>query len=340
MRKLFSIAKLFVFVLVFVGAASCVTEADYTTRKVYIEMTEVRVSAGFAHFTFEADRPCYFLSGCVKNPDLDEYDLQHYEEQFKLLMIDSAYIGYLNWRHDHLRNGTHDVADFRDHSLKYTSADQYFQFLEPATEYIVFCFVVDPITDKPAGPLQAKIITTEEESAYSMVFSYRINGYWDYIYPLEEYIYAVDVPAENDPENPDAEPTNQTVIQTGYELLTDVPWAATTVDSLWLVEQGYSHPGAFFTDTFVHISNATSRDNVRVLYGIYAHNNNGVGDGTSSTNFEEGHTYYTGIAALDGPVLGSDGRPKNYAIYRFTWNGPATQLMFEPHDPADTRGAW
>lgn len=322
--------------------ASCDYEAKYTLRKVELTITELRTSAGFAHFLFESNEPTYFLTGIVEATDATILsDIEHYQDKFMLLMLDSAYIDYLNWRHDRLEMAVHDIADFRDHTLKYTEANQYFQFLKPDTRYFVFAFVVDPVLRQPVGDLHLQEIRTAPESVIPTYFSYRINGYWDYIYPLEQVLSMVDDPIHVDSVGQVVvDSTHNGEVRIDYQLITDVPWVVATVDSSVLREEGWSHPGAFFIDSFTTVSNATSRDNVRVLYGLYAHNNDGVGDGTSNTLFEDGHTYYTGIASLDGPMIGGNGEPMNYAIYRFTWHGPDTQYMFEPGDPADTRGAW
>ncbi|MBQ9144276.1 MAG: hypothetical protein IJX60_04945, partial [Paludibacteraceae bacterium] len=69
----------------------------------------------------------------------------------------------------------------------------------------------------------------------------------------------------------------------------------------------------------------------------YAHNNDGVGDGTSSTYFQEGVTYYTGMAALDAPLVFP--LPMHiYNIYRFTWHGDSTNLYLTPAQSLD--GSW
>ena len=75
----------------------------------------------------------------------------------------------------------------------------------------------------------------------------------------------------------------------------------------------------------------------RILYGIYAHENTGVGDGTSVTNFEVGKTYYTAMAALDAPLVFP--LPRSiYNVYRFTWMGDSTSLYFTPAESMD--GEW
>ena len=84
-------------------------------------------------------------------------------------------------------------------------------------------------------------------------------------------------------------------------------------------------------------SNVYYEDYDRILYGIYAHENNGVGDGTSTTHFKEGTTYYTAMAALDAPLVFP--LPRNiYNIYRFTWMGDSTNLYFKPMQSMD--GEW
>lgn len=336
-KRSLKIYRLCLLFAILVLGAGCSYEAKYNTRKVNITMQQVRVSAGFVHFSFETDQPAYFLSGITRVPESTTCaDLLRYQEQFKLLMLDSAYVSYLEWRRDKLANAVHDVADFRDHCLQYTSADQQFQFLQPETRYIVFAFVVDPVLRQPAGDLRVAEIVTAAQSEIPMRFAYRVNGYWDYVYPVTETRYMVGNPVSPDQEDVTSEPE----VRVRYDLLTDVPWGRATVDSLWLREQGWGRPGAFFIDSFTRVSNATNHENVRVYYGLYAHDNAPSSEDPSELIFLPGHTYYTGLAMLDGSLLNADSLPSSYAVYRFRWNGPSTQIYFNPGDSADTRGAW
>lgn len=328
-------------VIVAMMFSACDYNAKYTTKKVKLTMTQKRVSAGFAQFEFETDRPAYFLSGITQvNETTPLEGVFFYQEKFKTLMLDEAYIDYLEWRHDLLNEAVHDITEFHDHTLNYTSAKRTFQFLQPNTRYIVYGFVVDPILREPAGDLQAVEIYTDAESHLMISFSYRVNGFWDYIYPQLETYYMLDNPVYRDPiTGEEVEDSGEPEIRVSYDLETEVPWVGALVDSVWLREQGWSHPGAYFIDTFTHVSNALAQEKTGVHYGIYARNND-LDSETSDIQFEQGHTYYAGMATLDGPLLNSDGRPVCYAIYRFRWDGDSTKLYFEPGNPADTRGAW
>ena len=77
-------------------------------------------------------------------------------------------------------------------------------------------------------------------------------------------------------------------------------------------------------------------DSPNIFHGMYAHKNDGVGDGTSTTRFEQGHTYYTALASFDGPLV-LEGAMRNYSIFKFTWT-PGLQRKFSSED--DTLGAW
>ena len=86
---------------------------------------------------------------------------------------------------------------------------------------------------------------------------------------------------------------------------------------------------------FKHIYDAQEYD--KAFYGVIAHQNNGDANGTTTTCFEPGHTYYSAFALLDGPITFPPAENK-YDIYRFTWHGPETDLNFTHEDC--THGAW
>lgn len=284
---------------------SCEPEAHYDPHfsKVNLSMQVDLVSAAYMRVHFETDRAAYYLVACEEV--IPGADPEAYPDQTMKLAADSAYMEYIIWRHDLLMDGIHDIAEFHHHSLQYGKSDIYFQFLKPDTEYWVFCFVVDPETCDPQGELHIQTVRTAKESQIPVYFNYRINGRWDYIYPID----------------------------TTGQLLTDVPWVVATLDSVRIREEGWPAPGICFADSFSHISYDKK---ARVLFGVYSHNNDGVGDGTSTTNFQEGHTYYTAMASLDGMT---GGVPTYYDIFRFRWEGKDTKLMLY-HDKDNTRGNW
>ena len=139
-----------------------------------------------------------------------------------------------------------------------------------------------------------------------MMFEYRVEGQWDYVYPKDI---------------------------TG-DINSYTPWVGETIDSLTLREQGWEKPGQYFLARFEEVYNG---DYDRILYGVYTHENNGVGDGTSNTKYEVGRTYYTGMSSLDAPLT-YPLDTNQYDIYRFTWMGDSTKLYFTPVDC--TGGEW
>jgi hypothetical protein len=215
-----------------------------------------------------------------------------------MLALDSAYVDYLYWRNKQLQQLTPFVTDFASYALQYGNTNQYFTMLKPNTDYWVYAFAVDANTNKPTGNLFIKSITTDSVSRTPMMFEYRVEGQWDYVYPKD----------------------------TLGEINSYTPWVGETIDSLTLREQGWETPGEYFLSLFDKVYNG---DYQRILYGIYVHENNGEGDGTSVTNFEMGHTYYTAMASLDARLtIPLD--TNLYDMYRFTWMGDSTKLYFTP----------
>ena len=284
--------------------AACNPEVAAYTEDVEITIDVEQVSAGFAQVRFSTNKEAFYLISI--QPTKEGIDPQKIAKTFMLLSLDSAYVEYLYWRNKQLQQNIPFVADFSSHSLQYGDIKHFFTLLQPNTEYWVYAFVVDPRTNKPAGKLFVETITTDSISTIPVQFEYRVDGYWDYIYPIDS---------------------------TGA-IVSTIPWVGETMDSITIREGGWRVPGEYFFDRF---KNVYYEDYDRILYGIYAHENNGVGDGTSTTHFKVGTTYYTAMAALDAPLVFP--LPKDiYNIYRFKWMGDSTYLYLTPDDC--TRGAW
>lgn len=293
-------------VLVLVCLVSCKPdEVVAHTKDVEITIQVNQVSAGYANVEFTTNKKAFYLTGVhTVRKDID--DIQRVAKQFMLLALDSAYVDYLSWRNKQLQQMTPFVADFASYALQYGNTNQYFTRLQPKTDYWGYAFVVDPTTNKPAGSLFITSLTTDSVSRIPIWFEYRIDGCWDYVYPKD----------------------------TLGEIDSHTPWVGETIDSLTLREQGWETPGDYFLSLFDQVYKG---DYKRILYGVYAHENNGVGDGTSITEFKIGTTYYTGMSSLDAPVIYP--LDKNlYDIYRFTWMGDTTDLYFTPVDC--TGGEW
>lgn len=272
---------------------------------VTIDIQVKQISAGYINVEFAANKKAFYLTGIHQvREDVD--DIHKVAKQFMLLALDSAYVDYLFWRNQQLQDMVPFVADFASYSLQYGNTDHHFTLLKPSTTYWVYAFVVDPNSNKPVGTLFVKTVTTTATSQVPMLFEYRVEGQWDYVYPKD----------------------------TLGEINSYTPWVGETIDSITLREQGWETPGDYFLSLFDEVYNG---EYDRILYGIYAHENDGEGDGTSRTQFEMGKTYYTGMSALDAPLT----YPLNkntYDIYRFTWTGDSTKLYFTPADC--TGGEW
>lgn len=293
-------------VLVLIGMVSCnPDEVAAHTTNVQIDIQIKQISAGYANVEFSTNKKAFYLTGIHPvRKDID--DIQKVSKQFMLLALDSAYVDYLYWRNQQLQQMIPFVTDFASYALQYGNTNQYFTLLRPSTDYWVYAFVVDPATNKPAGSLFITTLTTDSASRIPMWFEYRVEGQWDYVYPKDAK----------------------------GEINSNTPWVGETIDSITLREQGWETPGKYFLSRFDEVYKG---DYKRILYGIYAHENNGESDGTSVTKFEMGKTYCTGMAALDAPLT----YPLDtnvYDIYRFTWLGDTTNLYFTSVNSLD--GQW
>jgi hypothetical protein len=63
----------------------------------------------------------------------------------------------------------------------------------------------------------------------------------------------------------------------------------------------------------------------KVIYGVYAVNNDGFNSGEI---WQEGHTYYTVVSGYDGSF-------RQTTIYKFVWTGEDCNLYFRDTDPAN-----
>lgn len=295
--------RVFAYILFLVALVACNPDAPYkldTDTQIKIDIRQV--SAGFMEAEFTPDRNAYYLVSTEKvRPGINPME---YSKQFMQLTLDSAYKEYIDWRYNLLQNGVpvHQIANFKDHALQYGSTQYFANYLDPNSDYWVYAFVVNPETNKPVSKLFLETIHTKERSEVPCRFRYRIKDTWDYIYPIDTI--------------------------TG-NILSNFPYAAATIDSASLRKavadwpEAMQYPANFFVDTLQRMLKIHD-DNARILYGVYAHNNDGIGDGTSTTCFEEGVTYYTGMGGVDGGLVeGQNG------IYKFTWHA-GMDTVFEP----------
>lgn len=286
----------------------CLNACNPKVKAVSGDQVEVKletqiISSGFMRVRFSTNKEAYYHIGIVPKQDAPDISSVSGAKGFMALMLDRAYAEYLLWRSDLLAQGTPYVAEFATHSLQYGSVEHDFTLLKPDTEYLIFAFPVNAQTNQPDGRLFVQNIATTQKSAYEddLEFEYRIRGYWDYVYP----------------------------VSLKGELLNYVPWAGATADSAELREAGYARPAIYFLELFDEYT--TFQESDRVHFGIYIQNNNGEGDGTSYTCFLPGHTYYTGIALMDGYLS-----KKASVIYKFHWTDEDTQYLFHHADGLKT----
>ena len=298
--------RAYVVLLAAVGLCSCDPNAKAYTKRIEIDINVQNISAGFVQVEFSTNREAFYLVSM--QPAKEGINPQEIAKTFMLLALDSAYLDYLRWRNEELQNLVPFVADFSSHSLQYGTTNRTFCYLQPDTDYWIFAFGVDPESNKPFGQLFLKTVTTKQKSVLTMDFQYRVRGEWDYVYPRD----------------------------TAGEIISDVPWIGLTVDSALLRDEAECRvPGAFFVQAF-QAYYGIKMDQM-IFYGVVAHQNNGDNSGTTETKFEEGHTYYSAFAIMDGPI--SFPPPETmYDIYRFTWHGDSTNLFFTHEDC--THGAW
>lgn len=282
----------------------CSTDAEYRANNVDLNIEVLNVSCGFCEVHFETSKPAYYYIAAEKVRE--GVDPLKIEEQFKTLSLDYAYKNYINWRYELLYNGEPHIAEFSSHSLQYGEMTHFFTSLEEDTDYWVYAFIVDPYTNSPVGELVIEEIHTKPTSEEKIYFKYRVDDTWDYVYPLDEE----------------------------GKINPHIPWVGETVDSLVLRNEIKPvTPGYYFID---RMQDLRTSGKAYIRYGMYAHNNDGIGDGSSLTEFVEGHTYYTAIACFDGPII-LEGKYKNYSIYKFKWKKGLKQV-FTRED--DTMGAW
>lgn len=285
---------------------ACDPNAKAYTKRIEIDINVQNISAGFVQVEFSTNREAFYLVSM--QPAKEGINPQEIAKTFMLLALDSAYLDYLRWRNEELQNLVPFVADFSSHSLQYGTTNRTFCYLQPDTDYWIFAFGVDPESNKPFGQLFLKTVTTKQKSVLTMDFQYRVRGEWDYVYPRD----------------------------TAGEIISDVPWIGLTVDSASLRDEGECRvPGEYFVQAF-QAYYGIKMDQM-IFYGVVAHQNNGDYGGTSGTKFEEGHTYYSAFAILDGPISFPPPETR-YDIYRFTWHGDSTDLFFTHEDC--THGAW
>ena len=281
----------------------CNPEAKWADNDVEVTINLETVSAGFAECSFSTNKDAYYLIAIEEARD--DYDPMTNKKNFMMLALDSANLNYLFWRNELLKNGEYNIANFASHALQYGEINHFFTGLLPSQKYWIYAFAVNPETLQPIGTLKLITINTKDESEIDINFEYRVKNDWDYVYPMD----------------------------TKGNLFARFPYIATTRDSLELIEYIQARQEEYGVELTEITAVKTyfleyvldlliNPKEANVLYGVSAIENDGI---HSHLIFEEGHTYYTGIAGFDGGF-------KQMAVYKFKWEGEKTNLYFYDTD--------
>ena len=294
-----------------IALVACNPEAKAVSGpKVEIRIEPIFISSGCMRISFTSSQEAYFYVGVIPAAEAPDTTQATSVRAFMNRKLDVAYADYLYWRYDILEQEVPYVAEFATHSLQYSKVDYTFPLLTPNTNYMIYAFVVDAKSNKPDGRLFVQFVSTEQKSMFADTrFEYRVRGYWDYIYPLSA----------------------------NGDIYSYAPWVGMTADSAELAqemqEMSYVQPYSSAKDYFLDIFGTYKAYDVtsRILYGIYVHKNDGVGDGSSSTLFEHGHTYYTALALMDGYL-----DKETITIYKFHWDDETTSYFFRKEQNLST----
>lgn len=277
--------------------SSCNPEAKWETEGVEVKISVEDISAGFVECHFTPNKDAYYLIDlCEPWPD---YNPVYNSKQFMQLALDSAYADYLSWRNKLLRAKEFNVAPFSSHSLQYGEKHHFFTGLLSEEDYWLFAFPVDPVSMQPAGPLNLIPIKTLSDSKIDVHFEYRVYGKWDYIYPVDSLGKIYD--------------------HFPYICITRDSAELAATDSITTEEEAVLYFVFWCMDKFL------DRTKANVKYGVYADKKDGI---QAEVEFEEGHTYYTGISGYDGSF-------RQATIYRFKWTGDSCQYYFHDTDSAN-----
>lgn len=289
-KGFFYLLSIFIFQFSF---SSCNPNAKWETENVEITMNITIISAGFVRCEFSTNKEAYYLVAC--EPVRGDENPMDRQKQFMTLALDSAYVTYLEWRHDLLEQGETHIAPFESHALNYGKVGHTFTQLVPDSAYWIYAFVVNPLTMTPSGRLYITPVQTADSSTVDVHFEYRVKGSWDYIYPLDSLGSIVDY----------------------------YPYIAASCDSAETMDIFGQTPDEYFWDLFNTIYKTRELLEPSLRYGIDATDNSYFGTGYET--FEEGHVYYTAMVGCDG-FLGK------ISMFRFKWTGEKFEAYFTDED--------
>jgi len=276
--------------------AGCSPLAPYKTKNVVLDLQITDLSAGYAAFTITPSTDTYYYFNIIEL-DSGQTAPAKDDAHFMTLQLDQANIDYLKWRHDLLEKKVPYIASFLDHTLYYGAIKHTVVHLIPGYTYCLYAFVVDPVTVKPVGNLFTKTFTTTDSSYKKIAFDYRIDDWWDFVYPLDSVgqVYS----------------SHPYMVKTVTEdsLLRYFEYDTIGVANL---NKPYSY---FMLYMLTYNYLLPDYDESMIEYGVYSASHEYAEFAPDSLVFEPGKTYYTGIFSADG-LLNTD----QYQIYKFTWH--------------------
>lgn len=269
---------------------SCDPDAKYYTKKVSIKIEQKRKSLSYVEAEFTTNKEAYYYMNILPDSNTEYVNLMRKNpKQFMSLMIDSAYVEYVEWRYSFLKSGVTTVADFASHSLRYGPVKKFFQDLKEGSKYHLFAFAVDPSSNKPIGNLYTLDVETLTHQTVNIHFNARVSGNWFYIYPLDEKGKVID-----------------------YS-----PYVWSYIDEQ-LFEEMYQKDPTKFLKRWIYGNEDEEPIDITANFtsmGIDVDNDN------DEHILEKGMICYIIIASLDGGI-------NKVTEYKFTYNGPETEIEF------------
>ena len=169
-------------------------EAVYITEPTVIDLSisdnGLTASTIEMKVTPEDDRAYYYIE-CLSVDTLNKYLSRSTPKDFMMLTMDRVYIDYLIWRYDLLIEGETYIAPFSSHCLKYGVQNVHFTALEPMSDYVVFAFCVNPISNQPMGELYTYYFTTDSLRKVSLTFQFKLEQSVLYIMPSNDKDYYI-----------------------------------------------------------------------------------------------------------------------------------------------------
>jgi len=292
--------------------SGCKSYAPYKTKDVSLDLQLLDVSAGYARIKITPSKDTYYYVGVI---ELDSGQTSPVQDasHFMTLQLDQANIDYLNWRHNLLEENVPYIASFVDHVLYYGTLEHTIVHLMPGQNYMLFAFVVDPILITPVGELYYKTFVTTDSSYKDIYFDYRIDDWWDFVYPVDSI----------------------------GEINSYHPYMVSTVTQDSLLAYfgndtvgaiGLNKPYVYFWLKLATYNYLISEyDESIIEYGVYSASHEYAEFAPDSVTFNPGTTYYTGIFSADGMV-----NQKQFQVYKFTWQPGMKQTFSHLTDDVGT----